>query len=111
MMRYQDLAMHKVIIQFEQDDYLLNLYDSQPHPYFVSLELRYCCTGNGSVASGAGLVAPINGSLDDWCQYTMHYFHPGGLNPMSGIIIDASHQVSYTSIGGCCCYNSCTQLM
>lgn len=110
-MRYQDLAMHKVIMQFEQDDYLLNLYDSQPHLYFVPLELRYCRTGNGSVASGAGLVAPINGSLDDWCQYTMHHFHPRGLNPMSRIIIDASHQVSYTSIGGCCCYNSCTQPM
>lgn len=100
IMRYRDLAMNEVIEHFERDDRLTDLQCSMPRLYFVPLDPRYRCTGNGSVANGAGLAAPINGSLDDWCQYMAHHFRPGGLNPTGGIIMDMSYHVSYASVWG-----------
>ncbi|PBK88926.1 hypothetical protein ARMGADRAFT_1084034 [Armillaria gallica] len=85
---YQDLAMHEVIEHFEQDGQLTDLQYGMPHPYFIPLGLQYQRTGNRSMVNGAGLTVPINGSMDDWCQYMAHHFHPGGLNLTSSIIMD-----------------------
>ncbi len=49
---------------------------------------------------GAGLPPPGNATLDNWCQYTAHHFHPGGVNSPNGITMDLSHRVSYASIWG-----------
>ncbi len=100
IMRYRDLAMHEIVDLFECDNRLPELQWGMPRPYFIPLDPRYRRTGNGSVANGAGLTAPVNGSLDDWCQYTAHHFWPGGLNPTGGTIMDTSFRVSFSSVWG-----------
>lgn len=100
IIRYRDLSMHEVIDLFEHDERLTDLRATMPCPYFIPLDPVYRRTGNGSVAAGAGLAAPANGSIDDWCQYTAHHFRPNGLNPTGGIIMDMSYRVSYASVWG-----------
>ncbi|PBK96037.1 hypothetical protein ARMGADRAFT_1028259 [Armillaria gallica] len=79
---------------------LRDLRHSMLRPYFVELDPRYRVTGAGSVNGSAGILCPVDGTLDDWCQYVAHHFRPGGLNPACGIIMDTSHRVSYTSTWG-----------
>ncbi|PBK93506.1 hypothetical protein ARMGADRAFT_1079818 [Armillaria gallica] len=100
VLRYRDLAMHKVIESFERDHMLQDLRQGMRRPYFIELDDRYQVTSRGSMANRAGLPDPVNGTLDDWCQYTAHHFCPGGMNPAGGIIMDTSHCISYTSVWG-----------
>lgn len=63
IMRYWDLAMHEVIEHFKWDGRLTGLQCGMPHPYFIPLDPWYWHTGNRSIANGAGLAAPVNGSM------------------------------------------------
>ncbi|PBK90130.1 hypothetical protein ARMGADRAFT_1083019 [Armillaria gallica] len=97
IMRYQDLSMHKIMEVFEWDNCLSSLAHGLVCPYFILLDARFQSDG---VANGTGLSMPVNGTLDDWCQYTAHHFHPSGLNPTSSITMDTSYQVSYVNVWG-----------
>ncbi|PBK82269.1 hypothetical protein ARMGADRAFT_1038729 [Armillaria gallica] len=74
----------------------MNIQEVQKTVNYIHLQQ----TSNGSVANGAGLTAPVNGSLDDWCQYTALHFCPGGQNPTRGIIMDMLFHVSFASVWG-----------
>lgn len=100
ILRYRDLSMHEVIEHFERDNRLRDLQRGMLRPYFIELNPRCRVTGEGSVGSGTGVLCPVNGTLDDWCQYVAHHFRPGGLNPACGVIMDTSYRVSYTSMWG-----------
>ncbi len=100
IMHYRDLSMHEILKIFEQDNCLEALVQGMPPPYFIPLDPRFRRTGPDSMANGAGLVSPVNRSLNDWCQYTAHHFRPSGLNPTSGITMDASYHVSYANVWG-----------
>ncbi|SJK99798.1 uncharacterized protein ARMOST_03109 [Armillaria ostoyae] len=100
ILRYRDLSMHEIIEHFERDNRLRNLRRGMPRPYFIELNPRCKVTGEGSVGGGAGVLCPVNSTLDDWCQYVAHHFRPGGLNPACGIIMDTSYRVSYASVWG-----------
>ncbi|PBK86363.1 hypothetical protein ARMGADRAFT_1035552 [Armillaria gallica] len=97
---YCDLSMHEVMEIFKKDDQLHVLAQGLLHLYFIPIHPCFLRTGPGSIANGAGLPMPVNGSLDDWCWYTTHHFQPNGPNPTSGILMDASYCVSYASIWG-----------
>ncbi len=97
--RYRDLAMHDVTEQFQMDPRLGNLADNLPPPVYIPLDRAYRSTG-GNTGGGAGLPIPVNGTIDEWCQYAAHHFRPGGLNPPAGLTMDLSHHVSYATVWG-----------
>ncbi|SJL16372.1 uncharacterized protein ARMOST_19894 [Armillaria ostoyae] len=100
VMRYRDLSMHEVVEVFEKDDRLAVLAQRLLHPYFIPIDPQYLHTGSGTTANGVGLATPVNGTLDDWCQYTAHHFRLNGLNPTSEVMMDTSYHVSFASIWG-----------
>ncbi|PBK84588.1 hypothetical protein ARMGADRAFT_1037064 [Armillaria gallica] len=100
VMRYRDLSMHKIVEIVKKDDRLTVLVQGLPHPYFIPINPRYIRTGSGMMANGIGLAMLVNRTLDDWCQYTAHHFCPNGLNPTSGVMMDASYCISFASVWG-----------
>ncbi|PBK97564.1 hypothetical protein ARMGADRAFT_1027056 [Armillaria gallica] len=70
------------------------------HQWQPTLHLLCEFLRTGSLAGGAGVVVPTNGTLDDWCQYAAHHLRAGSLNPTSGLIMDTSNRVSFASIWG-----------
>ncbi|KAK0445660.1 uncharacterized protein EV420DRAFT_1648376 [Desarmillaria tabescens] len=92
--------MHDVIEQFQMDRCMGELANDLPPPAHIPLDRAYRRPGSSNIAGGAGMVPPVNGTIDDWCQYAAHHFRPGGLNPPSGITMDLSYRVSYASIWG-----------
>lgn len=100
VMRYRDLSMHEMVEVFEKDDHLTILAQGLLRPYFIPIDPQYLRPRSGTAANGVGLSTPVNGTMDDWCQYTAHHFRPNGLNPTSGVMMDASYRVSYASVWG-----------
>ncbi|KAK0432704.1 hypothetical protein EV421DRAFT_1742096 [Armillaria borealis] len=76
----------------EMDPRLGNLADNLPPPVYIPLERAYHLSGGGNTVGGAGLPIPVDGTIDDWCQYVAHHYRPGGLNPPTGLMMDLSYR-------------------
>ncbi|PBK84508.1 hypothetical protein ARMGADRAFT_1037008 [Armillaria gallica] len=85
--------MQTVIDQFIADwSNILELYHQFKPPPFMPLASNNIVTNAKGANHGAGLVFPINGTLDEWCRYAAHHFHPAGRSTPIGIRMDMASQ-------------------
>lgn len=98
---HRDLTMQTVIDRCagEWADILTQYHQLEPPP-FIPLASGNTVTNVKGSNHGAGLVRPINGTLEDWCQYAAHHFRPGGRSTPIGIGMDMVSRVSYPHMWG-----------
>ncbi len=92
--------MHEVNEQFMKDPRLEELANDLPAPPYIPLDRVYRSPDGGNTGGGARLTIPVNGTINEWCQYAAHHFRPGGLNLPAGLTMDLSYRVSYASVWG-----------
>ncbi len=69
-------------------------------PLFIPLASGNAMINVKGSNHGARLVHPVNGTLNDWCQYAAHHFRLGGRSIPIGIGMDTASRVSYPHMWG-----------
>ncbi len=98
---HRDFTMQVMIDQFIANwSNILELYRQLKPPLFMPLAPDNVVTNAKGANHGAGLVHPVNGTLDEWCRYAAHHFRPGGCSTPIGIGMDTASRVSYPHMWG-----------
>ncbi|KAK0223802.1 hypothetical protein IW262DRAFT_1458863 [Armillaria fumosa] len=94
-LEYWDMAMQTATTRFNSEwKDIREQFELLKPPEFIPLPADCLMSNPHNANHGAGLVQPINGTIDEWCRYIMHHMHPGGQSTPSGIGTDVSFQVS-----------------
>ncbi|PBK86001.1 hypothetical protein ARMGADRAFT_1035974 [Armillaria gallica] len=91
---------YQVLTAWEKQPDIMTQYHQLEPPLFIPLTPSNAMTNVKGSNHGAGLIQPVNGSLEDWCQYAIHHFRPGGQSTPIGIGMDTVSRVSYPHMWG-----------
>ncbi|PBK92974.1 hypothetical protein ARMGADRAFT_1030434 [Armillaria gallica] len=94
-LEYRDYTMQTAITWFDND--WMNIraqFDTLDPPDFIPMPIGCAMSNLRTNNHGAGLVCPVNRTIDKWCRYIAHHMHPGGCSTPSGTGMDTSYQVS-----------------